>query len=71
MNEITRVIKAKQAERGFSRRKMSDLTGYEENYLSTLIHGKTNFPYSFLVCISDVLDIDLSQLIKLKNEGNN
>ena len=68
MNKITKLIKAKQAEKGFSRRKLSDLTGYEENYLSTLIHGKTGFPYSFLVCISDVLDIDLSTLIKLKNE---
>ena len=62
------MIKGEAELKGYDRRKLSDLTGYEENYLSTLINGSTNFPYSFLVSISEALELDLQNLIKLKNE---
>jgi len=67
-HKITKLIKSKAEAKGYSRSNLSELTGYEGNYLSTLINGSTNFPLEFLVKISDVLELDLQTLIKLKDE---
>ena len=66
---ITKLIKSQQELKGINRAKLSELSGYEETYLSTLINGNTNFPLSFLVKISQVLEIELCTLLKLKDEN--
>jgi transcriptional regulator with XRE-family HTH domain len=65
---ITKLIKSECELKGLTRAKLSDLTGYEENYLSTLVNGKTGFPLSFLVAISEALEMNLHTLLKLKND---
>ena len=69
MHEITKLIKV--ATVGKSLKELCETLDYKDHtYLSSLINGKGNFPLTFLIKVSDKLEIDLDTLINLKNNEN-
>jgi transcriptional regulator with XRE-family HTH domain len=67
MHPITKKIKLRTIEHSLD--ELCELLGYEKTYLSSLINGKGNFPFSFLAKVSIKLDLDLDELQYLKDEN--
>ena len=69
MHPITKKIKIAAIEKGLKTNlEIANWLGYKPNYVSTLINGHTGFPLGFLSEVANKLDLDLNELIKMKDE---
>ena len=67
MHPITKKIKLKTVDQSLD--DLGQILGYEKTYLSSLINGKGNFPFSFMAKLSIKLNMDLDELQRLKDEN--
>jgi len=68
MHPITKKIKIATIE--YSLDELCKLLEYEKTYLSSLINGKGNFPELFLRRVCEKTDLDINELLKIKDEHN-
>lgn len=69
VDSLGRNIKAERYRRGFSQEKLAEKTGLHRTYIGVIERGEKNITIRNCCKIADALNIRLSELIRLSEDG--